>query len=160
MSHSGSSILSIILTCLSCQVLAVFMAVPPLIEVSHSAPDLWRWFINLPWVRFITRRPAPRVPSPEEMGTPDAEFIDWQNNEKKGTVDSQSSFMTEQPRLGKTHDPNHSKGATEYGQSHVPSNFPLHARHASRNLLVPLRSSRNGSLLLPPSICFVSFTLI
>ena len=106
-----------ILTCLSRQVLAVFMAVPPLIEVSHSAPDLWRWFINLPLVRFITRRPAPQVPSPEEMGTPDAEFIDWQNNEKKGTADSQSSFVTEQPRLGKTQHPDRSEGATEFGQS-------------------------------------------
>jgi hypothetical protein len=93
------------------------MAVPPLIEVSHSAPDLWRWFINLPWVRFITRRSAPQVPSPEEMGTPDAEFVDWQNNEKKGTVNSRSSFVAEQPRLGKTQNPDRSKGATEYGQS-------------------------------------------
>jgi len=92
------------------------MAVPPVIEVSHSVPDLWRWFINLPWVRFITRRPASQVPSLEEMGTPDAEFIDWQN-EKKGTVDSQSGFMAEQPRLGKTQNPDGSKGATEYGQS-------------------------------------------
>jgi hypothetical protein len=92
------------------------MAVPPLIEVTHSAPALWRWFIDLRWVRFITRRPAPEVPSPEEMGTPNAEFIDWQNDEKKGTVDSQTSFVAEQPRLGKTR-PDHPKGATEYGQS-------------------------------------------
>lgn len=92
------------------------MAVPPVIEVSHSAPDLWRWFINLPWVRFITRRPVSQVPSLEEMGTPDAEFIDWQN-EKKGMVDSQSGFVAEQPRLGKTQNPDGSKGATEYGQS-------------------------------------------
>ena len=91
------------------------MAVPPLIEVAHSAPILWRWFINLRWVRFITRRPAPEVPSPEEMGTPNAEFIDWQNNEKKGTVDSQTNFVAEQPRLGKTQ-ADHSGGATEYGQ--------------------------------------------
>lgn len=120
-----------ILTRLSHQVLAVFMAVPPMIELTHSAPDLWRWFINLRWVRFITGRPAPEVLSPEEMGTPDAEFIDWQKNEKKGTVDSQSSFVTEQPWLGKAQQPNHSKdptekGPTEYGQSQVPRPFSHH----------------------------------
>jgi hypothetical protein len=93
------------------------MAVPPIIEVSHLVPDMWRWFINLVWVRFITRRPAPEVPSPEEMGTPNVEFVDWQNGEKKGTVDSQTSFVTEQPRLGRTQQPDRSKGVTEYGQS-------------------------------------------
>lgn len=106
-----------ILTFLPRQVLAVFIAVPPLVEVSHSAPDLWRWVINLGWVRYITRRPAPEPSGPEEMGTPDAEFIEWQNNEKKGTVDSQSSFVPEQPQLGKTLQPDRSNGVTEYGQS-------------------------------------------
>ena len=93
------------------------MAVPPIIEVSHSAPKLWRWFINLTWVRFITRRPAPETPGPEEMGTPDVEFVDWQKNEKKGTVDSQSSFLADQPRLGQTQQLDRSKGVSEYGQS-------------------------------------------
>ena len=88
-----------IFTYLSLQVLAVFATVPPLIEVSHLAPDLWRWFINLPLVRFITRRPAPEVPSPEEFGVPSAECIDQQNSEKKGTVDGQFSTVIEQPRL-------------------------------------------------------------
>jgi len=91
------------------------MAVPPIIEVSHSAPELWRWLINLTVVRFITRRPAPEPLAPEETGTSNAEFIDWQTSEKKGTVDSGSSFVTEQPRLGRT--PDRSQGATEYGQS-------------------------------------------
>ena len=86
-----------ILTCLSLQVLAVFAAVPPIIEVSHSAPDLWHWFINLPLVRFITRRPAPEVPPPEEMGIPSIESIDRQNGEKKGTVDGQFSTVIERP---------------------------------------------------------------
>ena len=93
------------------------MAVPPIIEVSHSVPDLWRWFINLAWVRFITGRSARETPGPEEMGTPDAEFVDWQKNEKKGTVDSQSSFVADQPRLGITQQPDRSKGVSEYGQS-------------------------------------------
>jgi len=106
-----------ILTCLPHQVLAVFMAVPPLIEVSHSAPQLWRWLINLVWVRYITGRAASEVSDPEEMGTPNLEFVDLQNNEKKGTVDSQSSFTADQPRLGMTQVPNHAKEVTEYGQS-------------------------------------------
>ena len=88
-----------ILTCLSRQVFAVFTTVPPIIEVIHLAPDLWRWFINLPLVQFTTRRPAPEVSSPEEMGIPSAEPIDRQNSEKKGTVDGQFSSVTKQPRL-------------------------------------------------------------
>ena len=105
------------MTCLSSQVLAVFIAVPPLVEVTHSAPDLWLWLINQRWVRRITGRPAPEVSSPEEMGTPNAEFIEWQKGEKKGTVDSQSSFVTQQPRLGVTLQPDRSNQVTEYGQS-------------------------------------------
>ena len=77
----------------------MFTAVPPLIEVFHLAPDLWHWFINLPLVRFITRRPAPEVPSPEEMGIPSIESIDWQNGEKKATVDGQFSTVIKRPRL-------------------------------------------------------------
>lgn len=104
------------LTRLPRQVLATFMAVPPLIEVSHSAPDLWRWFINLAWIRFITGRSVPQVPGPEEMGTPTTEFIDWQN-EKKGSANSRTSFTAEQPQLGATQQLDHSNGVTEHGQS-------------------------------------------
>ena len=88
-----------ILACLFRQVLAVFTAVPPIIEVSHSAPDLWRWFINLPLVRFIIKHPALGVPSPEEMEIRSAVFIDQQNSEEKGTLDGQFSFVIEQLRL-------------------------------------------------------------
>lgn len=97
------------------QVLAVFVAVPPMIEVAHSAPQLWRWFINLRWIRFITRRPARKASSPEEMGTSEAEFIDWQQSEKKGTADS---FVAEVPRLGIAQQPIEDlNGVNEYGQS-------------------------------------------
>ncbi|KAF9781383.1 hypothetical protein BJ322DRAFT_1112078 [Thelephora terrestris] len=98
------------------QVLAVFMAVPPLIEVTHSAPQLWRWFINLPWIRFITGRRAPKIPGAEEMGTVETEYIDWQKKEKKGTADSQTSFVAEEPRLGIVQQTDDSNGASEYGQ--------------------------------------------
>ena len=93
------------------------MAVPPLIELSHSAPDLWRWFINLTWVRFITRRSVPEVSGPEELGTPDTEFIEWQNNEKKGTANSRTSFAADQPRLGVIQQADDSNGVSEHGQS-------------------------------------------
>ena len=46
----------------------MFATVPPIIEVSHLAPDLWHWLINLLLVWFITGCLAPEVPSPEEMG--------------------------------------------------------------------------------------------
>ena len=104
-----------VLTCLSRQVLAVFTAVPPVIQVSHLAPDLWRWFIDLPLVRFITRRPAPEVPSPEEMGILSTGFIDRQNKEKDATFGGQSSSTIEQPWLGRTEQPDRSDGLTEYG---------------------------------------------
>jgi hypothetical protein len=93
------------------------LAVPPVIEAAHSAPDLWRWLINLAWIRRITGRPAPKVPGPEEMGTPHTELIDWQKHEKKGSIDSQSSLVAELPLLGKAQKPDHSNEATEYGQS-------------------------------------------
>lgn len=96
------------------------MAVPPLIEVAHSTPAFWRWFINLPWIRFITGRRAPNVPGPEELGTPGSEYIDWQNGEKKGTADSRTSFVAEQPQLGivppQQQQPDNSNGPSEYGQ--------------------------------------------
>jgi hypothetical protein len=102
------------------------MTVPPFIEVSHLAPGFWRWLINLAWVRYITRRPAPKAPSPEEMGTPDAEFLD----EKKETIDDQSSFMDELPLLGKTQKPDDPDGTTEHGQSKLSPVFfhhmPIH----------------------------------
>jgi len=93
------------------------MAVPPIIEVAHSLPQLWRWLINLSLVRYITRRPAPEVPGPEEMGTPNAESTDWQNNEKKRAIDSRSSTVTEQPRSSQTQQPDGPKGVTEHGES-------------------------------------------
>ncbi|KAF9645472.1 hypothetical protein BDM02DRAFT_3271660, partial [Thelephora ganbajun] len=96
------------------QVLAVFVAVPPIIELAHLTPELWRWLINPSWVRYITRRPVSEIPDPEEIGTPNSEFVDWQNNEKKGTIDSQSSFTTEQPWLGRTKQPDSPKEVTEY----------------------------------------------
>ena len=91
----------------------MFIAVPPIIEVSHSAPDLWRWFINLAWVRFITRRPAPELPGPEEMGSPNPGLVNWQN-EKKGISNSQTSFTVDQPRLGVTQQLDNSYGITEH----------------------------------------------
>lgn len=89
-----------------------------MIEVAHSAPELWRWMINLRWIRYITGRSVARAPSPEETGTPETEFVDWQQTEKKGTLDSQSSFVAEGPRLGIARPTiDHSNGVTEYGQS-------------------------------------------
>jgi len=92
------------------QVLTVFVTVPPMIEVARLVPALWRWFINVHWVRYITGRRAPKVLSPEETGSPATEFI----HEKKGSVDSESDFMDELPLLDKTQEPDHSSGATEY----------------------------------------------
>lgn len=96
----------------------MFVAVPPIIEVSHSAPELWRWLINLPWVRFITGRRVSKLPGSEEAGTPETEFIDWQKSEKKGTLGSQSSLVAEAPQLGIAQPTDHDlNGVTEHGQS-------------------------------------------
>lgn len=92
------------------------MTVPPMIELIHLTPGFWRWLINIKWVRYITGRPAPEIPGPEEMGTPDTEFID----EKQETIDDQSSFTDELPLLGKTQKPDHSDETTENGQSQLP----------------------------------------
>ena len=112
------------------------MTVPPMIELAHSAPAFWRWFINLTWVRFVTRRPAPGVSDPEEVGTLDAEFID----EKKEieTIDDESSFVDELPLLSKTREPDHSDKITEHGQSQfshpVPPSFYVHPQFSSHHL--------------------------
>jgi hypothetical protein len=134
------------------------MAVPPLIEVSHSAHELWHWFINLPWVRYITRRPVSKAPSHEETGSPETEFVDWQQNEKKETVDSQSSFVAEAPRLGKTPQPiDHLNGVTEYSLSWQLYLFFLPllsilrtSRHPVISPCALARSSWNGFPVPPP----------
>jgi hypothetical protein len=97
------------------------MIVPTLIEVAHLVPGFWRWLINLAWVRYITGRPVPEVPGPEEIGTPETEFID----EKKGSIDDESSFMDQLPLLGKTQKPDHLVETTEHGQFQL-SHLRLH----------------------------------
>lgn len=97
------------------QVLTVFIIVPPTIELVHIAPCFWRWWINIAWVRYITGRPAPEVPGPEEIGTLDTEFDD----EKKEIIDDESSFTDELPLLGKTEKIDHSYGTAEHGQSQL-----------------------------------------
>jgi len=51
------------------QVLAMFVAVPPMLEVIELCPRVLAWFSNLCWVRFITRRrqrgQGPELPEPE-----------------------------------------------------------------------------------------------
>ncbi|KAF9781525.1 hypothetical protein BJ322DRAFT_1076724 [Thelephora terrestris] len=92
------------------QLLAVFMTVPPMIEVGRLAPRLWRWFINIHWVRYITGRRAPRVPGPEEMGSPAPDFVD----EKEGTADDESGLVYELPLLGKTREADDLEETTEH----------------------------------------------
>jgi len=51
------------------QVLAVFVAVPPFIQVCKLAPRLFHWFYNLTWLRRIDGdRPRSRLPSVDEGG--------------------------------------------------------------------------------------------
>jgi hypothetical protein len=42
--------------------LALFVAVPPFIDVARMAPAFAHWFIDLAWVRLITLRPQRYVP--------------------------------------------------------------------------------------------------
>jgi hypothetical protein len=42
--------------------LALFVAVPPFIDVARMAPAFAHWFIDLAWVRLITFRPQRYVP--------------------------------------------------------------------------------------------------
>jgi len=49
------------------QVLALFVAVPPFIQVCKLAPGLYRWFYDLTWLRRIDGdRPKSRVPTIDE----------------------------------------------------------------------------------------------
>lgn len=96
-----------------------------MIELAHLAPGFWRWLINLALVRRITGRPAPEVPGPEEMGTPDAESVD----QKKEIIDDQSSFVDDLPLLEKTQKFDFPEGTAEHGQSQP---FPL---LASQNII-------------------------
>jgi hypothetical protein len=42
----------------------MFVTIPPLLEVLSLRGHVWLWFIDLTWVRFISRRPQ-RVEAPE-----------------------------------------------------------------------------------------------
>jgi len=42
------------------QVLALFVAIPPVLEIVKLIPDLWYWFLDLTWIRRISRRPKSR----------------------------------------------------------------------------------------------------
>ncbi|KAF8523249.1 hypothetical protein JB92DRAFT_1624088 [Gautieria morchelliformis] len=42
------------------QVLEMFVALPPMIQVARLIPRFYRWFIDLSWVRFVTCRPQRR----------------------------------------------------------------------------------------------------
>lgn len=118
------------------QVLTVFMTIPPLIELAHLAPGFWRWLINIAWVRYITRRPAHVVPSPEGVGSPDNELI----NEKKIIIDDQSSFVDESPLLGKSQRRYHSDEITNHGQFQPSPTFPY------RNIMPDRLSNPAGTL--------------
>ena len=87
-----------------------------MIEVVHLIPALWRWFINIAWVRYITGRRAPEVPVPEAIGTPNTEFPD----EEKGVYDDEPSYTDELPLLEKTEKHDYSDETTEYGELQIP----------------------------------------
>jgi len=44
------------------QVLALFIAVPPFLQVCKLLPQLWSWIINLPWIACCRRRPRRTTP--------------------------------------------------------------------------------------------------
>jgi len=55
------------------QLLAIFVTIPPFIQLCKLLPRVLGWFIDLPWVRFVTcRRNKPRTidSSDEESGIP------------------------------------------------------------------------------------------
>ncbi|KAF8574313.1 hypothetical protein K439DRAFT_1642290 [Ramaria rubella] len=47
------------------QVLAMFVAVPPLLSVAKLGPRLLNWFVDLAWVRFISGRPQRQDTAPQ-----------------------------------------------------------------------------------------------
>jgi hypothetical protein len=87
------------------QVLAMFMIVPPLIEVVRLLPRLWRWFIDLAWVRFITRRPQRPIQS--RLSSMDLTPLKY-NDDTKEDLDAR------RPALGK-HESGYSNYSTESG---------------------------------------------
>ena len=52
------------------QILALFIAVPPFLQVCQLVPQLWPWFINLTWVAccWKRKRGAKRSASMEKLG--------------------------------------------------------------------------------------------
>ena len=116
------------------QVFSLFTAVPPVIQVACMAPELWRWLINLAWVRYITGRPAPRTADLKTMGTPNPT---WRHREEEGMIDNQSSFVTEQPLLGGTRAIDQPDRTTEHGQYQLFTILPLFYSRPQFPLLHP-----------------------
>ncbi len=52
------------------QLLAIFVAVPPFLQLLNMYGQLWRWFIDLTWVRFLTCRLHVRRSSEGSGGQP------------------------------------------------------------------------------------------
>ncbi|KAF9782943.1 hypothetical protein BJ322DRAFT_1073515 [Thelephora terrestris] len=48
------------------QILAFFIAVPPLLQVCQLAPQLWSWIINLAWITWCCRRRGKKPRSPHK----------------------------------------------------------------------------------------------
>ncbi len=77
------------------QLLAVFVAVPPLIQLITMLPRLGPWFIELTWVRFLTCRLDDRQPSEGSGEQPSEESV-------KKPMDSpiqESPEISMEPRL-------------------------------------------------------------
>lgn len=47
----------------------MFVAVPPMLEVIELTPRVLNWFLDLTWVRFISRRPRQVADEPEPTFT-------------------------------------------------------------------------------------------
>jgi len=68
------------------QILAVFVTVPPMIAVAKLVPRLYKWFIDLTWVRILTCRQQDVAPSKTYSHTETESTCDLGNGEKQACL--------------------------------------------------------------------------
>jgi hypothetical protein len=106
------------------QVLALFVTIPPMVGVAKLVPRFGRWFINLAWVCWITRRPIPEYqPEWQNYAKPhkrqsalNAPLGDAPTHSRKQTYDDTWETKQEEAETG--------GGYVGYNAEHIPMSSP------------------------------------
>lgn len=79
------------------QILALFITVPPFLQVCQLAPQIWSWVINLSWIACCWRRRR-RVKQSAPTGEPDLSYeaVNYKPLENPVLLEGQSGQLYEE----------------------------------------------------------------